>query len=184
MRCSHKALVLVAAGLFTFSLSAMAQHSYSRPAQNIFYVGAGSSSGEASRNENDDTAWSLGWIYKTRSLSFGVDIAGEGTSYDSTTGYYNEPRQGISLNLIAITPIMRGRRWTFDGGVLLGFVQSGRSCESTGRSYLGYTCYADQDPDTEYDFNYGAVGLWTSGSISVGLRATKESTQAILGMQF
>ncbi len=149
-----------------------------------FYVGAGSSSGEASRNENDDTAWSLDGFTKHGVSLFGVDIAGEGTSYDSTTGYYNEPRQGISLNLIAITPIMRGRRWTFDGGVLLGFVQRGRSMRIDRTIIPSCTCYADQDPDTEYDLNYGAVGLWTSGSISVGLRATKESTQAILGMQF
>ena len=183
MTRKYKALAL-ALGLLAFSVSAVAQQSYSSPTQNIFYVGAGSSTGDAANNENDETAWSLGWIYKTNGFSFGVDIAGEGTSYDSTTGYYNDPRQGVSFNLIALTPIMRGQRWTFDGGVLLGAVQSGRSCKSTGQSYLGYECYADQDPDTEYDFNYGAVGLWTSGSISVGLRATKESTQAILGMQF
>lgn len=182
MTYRYKALGL-ALGLLAFSVSVVAQQGYSRPTQNIFYLGAGSSSGDAANNENDDTAWSLGWIHKTNRLSWGIDIAGEGTSYDSTTGRYNDPTQGFSINLIALTPIMRGRRWTFDGGVLLGFVESGRSCESTGQSYLGFTCYADQDPDTEYDLNYGAVGLWTSGSISVGLRATKESTQAILGMQ-
>jgi hypothetical protein len=51
-------------------------------------------------------------------------------------------------------------------------------------SYLGYECYADEDPTYSYAVNYGALAHLSYKRIMVGARRTGESTQAVLGYLF
>ena len=111
---------------------------------------------------------------------FGFDFAGEGEMLDSTYGG-NEVRQALSYNLLLGSNLMRDGNFRVDAGVLLGLRESFADCPD---SFLGYQCYADEAPDTEYDANFGAfIGVSFDG-IMLGLRGTGESTQGLLGLRF
>ncbi|WP_415392214.1 hypothetical protein [Paracoccus sp. SJTW-4] len=51
-------------------------------------------------------------------------------------------------------------------------------------SYLGFQCYADTDPDTDYKGNFGGVLTVSVDRLTLGLRATGESTQMVAGFRF
>ena len=100
---------------------------------------------------------------------------------DSTYRQNKAVKQGMSFNLLLGTNLAKTELSRFDVAVLLGARQKTTDCPS---SYLGYQCYADAEPDMKYGFNYGAVLTWSFKSVMVGIRATGESTQALIGMRF
>lgn len=144
------------------------------------YVGTGSvDSGDP--NKSDHTPWSLGYFVSGTNNFFGIDIAGEGTSLNNTSGKVNVVEQAFSMNLIAGRNLYIGNNWRAGLGVLVGFRDTGKSCPD---SYLGYECYADQKPKTEHDINYGTILHLKFKQALVGIRASGESTQMILGVAF
>jgi hypothetical protein len=149
----------------------------------VIYAGVGSAE-SGNPNESEDTPWSIGYLYKAKSSSVfgGIDFAREGTSLDNTSGKNNEVTQGFSINLILGRDLhFKNDDWSAGIGVLLGARETGESCPD---SYLGYACYADADPDTEYDFNYGAVLHLTFKKALIGARLSGESSQLVLGVAF
>ena len=52
------------------------------------------------------------------------------------------------------------------------------------KSYLGYQCYADRDPDKEYTVNYGVMATYSYKRAVFGVRATGESVQLLIGTRF
>ena len=67
-------------------------------------------------------------------------------------------------------------------GLIIGFIEEEQDCPD---SYLGYQCYADESPDTEYGFNGGGfLNYSVSESLNLGLRATSNSTQLTIGFKF
>lgn len=149
-------------------------------AQNVFYGGFGSANND--EGGVDSTPFVIGFMHQsaTSGYVFGFDIAGEGAMLDSTWGS-NEWRQSMSYNLLAGVNLTRDKNFRVDAGVLLGFRETFSDCPA---SYIGYQCYADEPPSTEYGFNYGAFVGVSFGSVMVGVRGTEESTQAMLGLRF
>jgi len=165
------------------SAAAISQEEAKGPKSRLIFLGGGSSKGDADSFENDDTAWSLGWLQRMagKSYSLGFDIAGEGTMLDSTWGQNEAVDQGFSINFLATRNLTSTDSFAVDLGLLLGARESAQDCP---RSYLGYQCYADAKPKTEYEANFGVIGFVTFKSVSVGFRATGESTQLTLGINF
>ena len=148
----------------------------------VIFGGVGVS-GQSELDKSNDTPWSVGYMYNSEhnNIFGGIDIAGEGTSLDSTSGKYNQVTQGLSFNMLAGKNLNFNQDWRAGIGVLLGVRQTAESCPD---SYLGYRCYADQKPDTNYDFNYGGLFHVTYKQVLVGARVTPESYQVILGLAF
>lgn len=132
--------------------------------------------------ENDSMPFAIGFLHQRQSsnLVFGFDIAGEGTMLDSTWGG-EELRQAVSFNLLLGGNVAQSDRFRLDAAVLVGMRETFADCPD---SYLGYQCYADTAPDTEYDVNFGALVGVSFDSVMLGLRATGESTQAVVGFRF
>jgi len=110
----------------------------------------------------------------------GFDIAGEGTMLDSTYGG-DEIRQALSLNFLVGSNLYKADAVRVDAAAIIGMRESFADCPD---SFLGFQCYADQSPDTEYDLNLGAMISLTMQSVSLGVRATEVSTQAVIGVKF
>lgn len=146
------------------------------------YFGVGSANTD-SEFESDDTAWSLGYLSLSDSDSFvwGVDISGEGTMLNSTSRRNNEVEQGFSFNLLLGKNLLQFDTFRTDFSLILGGRQSSKECPD---SSIGYECYADSEPDTSYKFNYGAALTFNYNSLFIGIRATGESTQGIVGYRF
>lgn len=168
------------------SMAALTAANADNDGSNVFYVGGGqtynSSSGTAKTSE--DTPFSIGMLHasKTANGVFGFDIGREGTMLDSTAGRTNAVKSGTSLNLLFGTNLGKpGVNSRIDAALLLGGRQTTKSCPA---SYLGYQCYADQDPSTSYGVNYGAVLTWAYSSMVLGLRVTGESAQFLFGGSF
>lgn len=145
------------------------------------YVGAGTQDDSGSL-VSDGTPFSLG-IYarpSNRPLIIGFDYGREGSMLDSTGGG-EEVRKANSYNLLLGTTLFEGRNYSVNGIALLGMRETFSDCPD---SFLGFECYADRAPTTEYDVNYGAMLTTTFDSFAVGLRATGESTQVTFGMSF
>ena len=176
MRYQMKILIV---GLLLIVQPAFAQAPNS---SNSLYLGVGSAD-DSNPYESDDTPWALGWVHHSAgsTASWGVDIAGEGTMLDSTYNNDNAIKQAISLNFIGATNLSRTPYWRVDLGVLAGFRQTAQECPD---SYLGFQCYADEPPDTEYSFNYGGVLYIGYKSLSIGFRATGESNMMTVGLTF
>ena len=150
-------------------------------ADGIIYFGAGS--GEtASTTVNGDTPISLGYLaLRDEGAFFGFDIGAEGTVLDSTYSQNNRPNQAYSFNVVFGTNISKHEKHRFDVGAIAGIKERAKDCPS---SYLGYACYADTEPDVEYTANFGALITYSYDKLTIGLRATGESTQLILGAKF
>ena len=84
----------------------------------------------------------------------GETVAGEGTALDSTYGRNNSVAQGLSYNFLYATNLSNNSDRRFDLGVIAGLREKSSDCPD---SYLGYQCYADESPDVEYGFNFGAM---------------------------
>lgn len=159
-------------------------YSFSSEKKNLkhtFYAGAGNAE-NSSEFVSDNIPWSLGYLYKTENNNlFGVDISGESTLIDNTSGQNNTIRQGISFNLSV------GRNINFNSesgtkiGLLIGTKQTGKSCQD---SYLGFQCYADATPDIDYEVNYGGILQLFYKNVSIGARVTEDSQQMTIGILY
>lgn len=148
--------------------------------QGVFYGGLGAASDEA--YEDDTMPWSLGVMFRpaTSPLVFGFDIAGEGTKLDGTYGY-DSLEQAFSFNFTFGGQIVSTDTMRLDAALLIGARETAADCSD---SYLGYRCYADAAPEVEYEANYGAIVSATFGRGMLGVRATSESVQALVGIAF
>lgn len=148
--------------------------------QAVIYGGLGSASND--EGNLDATPFVIGLMFQPAASDyvFGFDIAGEGAMLDSTWGS-NEWRQAMSYNFLIGGNLTRSDKFRVDAAVLVGFRETFSDCPD---SYLGYQCYADEPPSTEYDLNYGALIGVSFDRVMVGVRATAESTQALLGFRF
>jgi hypothetical protein len=147
----------------------------------IVYLGSGATESTTSTVAGG-SPFSFGYlaISDTSSAVYGFDIAREGTMLDSTYGQ-NSLQQALSLNVLVGSNLSKTENMRIDASALIGMRESFSDCPS---SYLGYQCYANTAPSTDYKFNYGVVVSFTFDKVSLGVRATGESTQAILGFRF
>lgn len=143
----------------------------------MFGAGSNSDDGEYS---SDSTAWSLGFLSNSTESGYrwGVDIAGEGTMLDSTSNQNEAIDQGFSINLLFGGDVTGN----VTAGVLLGAVETSQDCDQ--QSYLGFQCYADTEPNSDYDFNYGVWGMYKFSGFAVGARISGESQQLTFGIDF
>ena len=111
---------------------------------------------------------------------YGIDFGFEGIMLDSTYGQQDVPKQGSSINGI-VGRSFGSENFAFDFGLLVGFRQTGQSCPP---SNLGYQCYADREPETSSDINYGTLAMLNFNDFFVGVRTTAVSQQAIIGLSF
>jgi hypothetical protein len=151
-------------------------------ASGVVYIGVGAASDNPS--ENGNVPWSLGFVSvpDAGGMSWGIDIAGEGTVLDSTYGQRSALSQAFSFNgLIGGTRVTK-KAIKLTGSLLIGLIEDVKSCN--GDSYLGYQCYADSAPNVDYKANLGFVGMVTFKSFSVGIRITGESSQGLIGLNF
>lgn len=153
---------------------------FAQDGRSVFYGGVGQASDE--EFEVDATPWSVGVMTQAANSRFiiGADIAGEGTMLDSTWGD-NELRQARSFNLLVGGNIATNGTMRIDAGLLLGVRETFADCPP---SYLGYQCYADTEPSVEYDANYGVIVGVSFDRTMLGVRATGESVQALVGVRF
>jgi len=177
---NNKIFSLALLSIFIFAQSLAAQDNFNK--NNVFYVGVGSSSG--GDDENDDMPWSLGILHNspTSDRVYGFDISGEGTMLDTTYGGYDDLAQGFSFNLLYGFDTSEDKDDKLSAGLIIGFIEEEQDCPD---SYLGYQCYADESPDTEYGFNGGGfINYSVNESLNLGLRATSNSTQLTIGFKF
>ena len=87
----------------------------------------------------------------------------------------------LSVNLLVGSNFGKSDFGRLDGAFLVGMRGKTSDCP---KSYIGYRCYADGDPAVKFGLNYGVVMTWSYKSILVGIRATGESKQALLGFRF
>jgi len=148
--------------------------------KHVIFAGAGS----AERDdpfESDETPWVIGYIYSADTAFVGIDFAAEGTLVNNTSGRVNEIEQGFSINVLFGKNLAFNNDWRAGIGVLLGGRETTKSCPD---SYLGYECYADETPDSKFDWNYGALLHLTFKRAFLGTRFSGESTQFMLGVAF
>lgn len=151
-------------------------------ARSTFYLGSGRSN-EDGPDVSDDTPLVLGFTHQPiggRGV-WGLDIAREGTLLDSTYGRTRAVSPATSVNLLLGRNLVETEGFKFDGALLLGIRQSSQDCD---RSYLGYRCYADMEPETEYKANIGAVTTLSFRRMVLGARATGGSAQLLAGFRF
>lgn len=150
--------------------------------KNMFYIGGGSSRHDGAF-ENDDTPYSIGFMRQAENSKavFGLDIGREGTMIDSTWGRDDALVQATSFNLLLGGNVYNSGKLRSDAAVLIGARESFVDCPD---SNLGYKCYADREPETEYKGNFGAVLTVSYDRVALGVRATGESTQLLAGFRF
>ena len=156
---------------------------FSSPAfsEGILYYGMGNSQASTT-TKNGEAPWSLGYLgLKDQGTSIGVELSGEGTVLDSTYRQNQAAKQASSFNLLLGRNMSKSDSLRVDGAILFGFREKTKDCPD---SYLGYACYANADPDTDYDFNYGAMLMFSVNKLALGLRVSGESSQMLLGFKF
>lgn len=159
-------------------------HSVAQEAQggtNVIYIGSGAAqTGNALKSSAAPASIGYMGLSNTKDAVWGLDYGAEGTMLESN-GTRTTIKQGSSLNLLLGKNLTKGENTRFDAGFLVGMRSTSSLCPT---SYLGYQCYADKPPETSYGFNYGVVATITYRSLTVGLRATGESAQGIIGFRF
>jgi hypothetical protein len=155
----------------------------SNDGENVIFVGSGSAEAGPVSTTSNKSPFTVGYLNlsNSRDTIFGFDVSGEGTKLDSTWGRTNSVKQANSFNLIAGKNIGKSENSRYDFGAVIGFRHKTSSCPS---SYLGYQCYADTSPKTSYAFNYGLVLTWSYKNLMLGVRATGESKQALVGIRY
>ncbi len=149
----------------------------------ILYGGIGNASGEGP-SESDATPWSIGGYTTTqRKVILGFDFAQEGTSFDWTANRGGAVKQGHSFNFLLGYNLARNENFNFDAALLLGFKETEVTCPS-GQSVLGFQCWADYDPASDYELNFGVLLTTTISRTVLGVRATGESVQGLVGWRF
>lgn len=151
--------------------------------ENVIYFGSGSAETGPAATTSNKTPFTVGYLNlsNSRDSVFGFDVSGEGTKLDSTWGQNNAVKQANSFNLILGKNIGKTENSRYDLSAIVGFRHKTSSCPS---SYLGYQCYANSEPKTSYAFNYGLALTWSYKSLMLGMRATGESKQALIGVRF
>lgn len=174
---SMSGIIAVCAALLTGS-SATAQEGH-----RALYVGIGGAGGEGP-SESDATPWSIGGYASTpNKVILGFDFAQEGTSFDWTANRGGAVKQGQSFNFLLGYNLARSENFNFDAALLVGFKETEVTCPS-GQSVLGFQCWADYDPESDYELNYGVLLTTTIQRAVLGIRATGESVQGIVGWRF
>lgn len=131
--------------------------------------------------QSDATPMSLGVLgFSPDGMVYGFDFGLEGTMLDSTWGQ-DSLTQAQSFNLVIGHNLSQVGEGRLDIGALIGMRSTFSDCAD---SYLGYQCYADTAPLTEYAVNYGVVMTYSVRNMLFGLRATGESVQALVGVHF
>jgi len=140
--------------------------------ERVMYVGSGTA------KTGNDKAYSIGFmkISNSNERQWGADVGGEGTMHHN-----GSPETANSVNLLVGSNFGKSDFGRLDGAFLIGIRGKSSSCPA---SNLGFRCYADQDPSVKFGLNYGVVMTWSYKSILVGIRATGESKQALLGFRF
>ena len=153
----------------------------SKDDEHLVYVGLGSAQTGDSLKSNTAPS-SIGYMHfsNTKDFIWGLDLGGEGTMLESK-GATTTIKQSTSFNFLMGKNFSKTENNRFDMAFLFGMRQSSSTCPT---SYLGYECYADQPPQTRYSINFGGVATFTYKSVMLGLRATGESTQALIGIRF
>ncbi|MFN7003739.1 MAG: hypothetical protein ACK4NW_09960 [Roseinatronobacter sp.] len=164
------------------TVPAFAQDGNGDMMSSTIYAGVGSSFNEGDR-ESDATPLTLGFTHQPvgGQVVWGFDIAREGTKYDSTSWQNASVRSALSFNLIVGRNFADSGSMKFDAGLLLGIREAAEDCPG---SYLGFRCYANGAPSTDYKFNGGVLATVSFDRFVVGLRATSESGQVVAGMRF
>lgn len=150
--------------------------------RNTFYIGGGNAKADGPF-ENDDTPLSIGFMHQleNRKLILGADIGREGTMLDSTWNMNEQVKQATSYNFLIGANLVEKSHFRADAALLIGVRESAADCAG---SFLGFQCYADTEPDTDYKGNFGGVITLSYDRMTLGLRATGESTQILAGLRF
>lgn len=146
------------------------------------YVGGGQAITD-DPSKNDSMPFAFGIMHQNPDTGFvvGLDFGFEGTMIDSTYRRDAALSQGTSFNVLVGGNLIDDGGFKTDAALLLGMRKSVVDCPD---SYLGFACYAGADPDYQYQANFGAVITVSVNKTVIGLRATGESTQLLLGMRF
>ncbi len=154
----------------------------------LLYIGLGSAADE---ELVDEDSWSVGLLLRDEKNFYGIDIGGEGVMVNQARDYYDGTYtvssidQATSFNLTAGMKISGSSKLRVDLGLLVGIIEQSSECPS---SYSRYQCYYSSSYgnrlDYEYTFNYGIVLHTTYERITLGLRASGESTQLVFGINF
>ena len=150
--------------------------------ESIAYLGVGAAK-KGNATESSRSPFAIGYLKlsNTSNAIWGFDFSREGTMLDSTWSQNNAVKQASSYNLLFGTNFSKSENYRVDFALLAGAREKTSDCPS---SFLGYQCYANAKPDTSYAFNYGAVISYTYKSLMLGVRATGESAQGLLGLRF
>lgn len=151
-------------------------------ARSTFYFGAGTSNDDGP-DAADETPLVIGFTHQPMNskMVWGLDIAREGTMLDSTYGQDRAVSSAISFNLLVGRNFVETAKYKVDGALILGVREEAQDCPA---SFLGYQCYADTDPETEYTGNFGALATISLEKMVIGVRATSESAQVLVGFRF
>jgi len=150
--------------------------------ENNIYIGTGPAKTGIPTTSNKAPI-TLGYIRqsKTTSTVWGIDISGEGTLLDSTWGQNNAVKQATSFNVLIGKNMRDSQISRLDIAFVAGLKEKSKDCPA---SYLGYQCYEDSAPNTTREFNYGGILSWSYQKLMVGVRATGESNQLLIGVRF
>ena len=152
-------------------------------AENLIYFGLGSAEEVTVTDISTikEKPFAAGYFRDLKNnFIFGFDVAGEGRYLDSTYGQ-NHFEQATSYNAIIGPKILETETGRLDIGALVGFRNEKIDCPD---SYLGFQCYADEDPTVERTLNYGILATYTYTKALVGVRTTGESLQFLIGTRF
>ncbi len=124
--------------------------------------------------------FSFGWFYSPprKTTSIGFDVAGEGVYANRTAGEY-ELKRAYSFNLLVGLRSHNTNGWRVGLDALLGARVTNRECPA---SYIGFECYAGQDPEVSFGLNAGGIAHVSFQKLFVGARVTGESSQLLLGV--
>lgn len=111
---------------------------------------------------------------------FGVEWSQEGTQYVHEYGH-SQFKTASAYNFIIGMKAVEAKGLRIDVNAILGVRDDTSTCPD---SYLGYKCYADQEPSSTYKFNYGALVTASYGHLMLGYRYTPISHQIIFGIRF
>lgn len=145
------------------------------------YAGTGAANEEADLLI-DDAPFVVGVLFYRpgQTLVFGADIAAEGEMLDSTFGS-ESLRQAYSFNALIGGNLYQTDTFRSDLSVIIGARETFADCPD---SFLGFQCYADAPPTTEYTANYGLMLSFAWDLALFGVRVTDQSTQAVIGLAF
>lgn len=178
MLSNMKGLVVVMAS----SVCALSAAYADTDGQNVIYVGSGTAKNSNTSVKSSNPA-TLGYLRlsNTSDTVWGLDVSAEGTMLDSTWGQRNSAQQATAFNFLFGKNLNKTENSRIDAAFIVGMREKASSCN---KSYLGYQCYADQEPDTSYGFNGGIALTWIYKNFMVGARITGESKQALVGFRF